>query len=279
MNQYVAIYLRLSKADKRNEVSESIQNQNALLQRFCRQDQELCHYETKLFVDDGYSGLEENRPALQELLQLVKQGRISVVLVKDFSRLSRNHLYLAMLREQFFPMYCTEVISLGDGYDSREKRDGELAMRFKGLFYEYYSRDISRKVKTALAAKKEKGEYAVARAPFGYRRQGEDWKVEEREAVLIRKIFLLAAQGKNCQQIVKLLEKESGDILLYPVKIWRILHNPVYCGMHVWHKYENKMGYRNKSVSLPMGQWNMAEGRQEAIISKELFKKVQKILK
>jgi DNA invertase Pin-like site-specific DNA recombinase len=274
MNQFAAIYLRVSKADKKGQVSESIENQRALLERFCKQDKELCRYETRLFVDDGYSGLEENRPALQELLRLVRQGKVFAVLVKDFSRLSRNHLYLAMLREQLFPSCGTILLSAGDGYDSRQAESNVMVMRFKGLFYEYYSKDISRKVKTALAAKKEKGEYAVAKAPFGYRREGACWRVEKEEAALVYRMYVLASQGKSCAQIAELLHKDSGAVL-YPVKVWRILRNPVYCGKHVWHKYENQLGGKKRSLCLPAEQWKLGEGSHKAIVSQELFRSVQ----
>lgn len=276
MERNVAIYLRLSKADGREGIrSESIKNQQHLLERYIRGDAKLCRYGIRIFEDDGFSGLEENRPALQSMLSLVREGKIYAVLVKDFSRLSRNHLYLASLCEQVFPACHTEFIALGDNYDSRREGEVMLALRFKGLFNEYYSRDISRKVKTSLAAKKEKGEYAVAKPPFGYRSAGGNWIVEKEEAAVVQRIFELAAEGYTNSRIVRILKEEAPSFSMYPMKVYRILQNPVYCGKHIWHKYENLYGKCKKSVLLPKEYWRVEKGSHPAIISEKVFLSVQ----
>ncbi len=271
------MYLRLSKADNREGTrSESIKNQQLLLERYIKEDAELCGYSIKTFEDDGFSGLEEKRPALQDMLSLVRERKIYAVLVKDFSRLSRNHLYLASLCEQVFPACHTELIALGDHYDSRRKEELMPALRFKSLFNEYYSRDISRKVKTSLTAKKEKGEYAVAKPPFGYRSVGENWIVEEEEADVVQRIFALAAQGYTNSGIVHILKEEAPSFPMYPMKVYRILQNPVYCGKHIWHKYENLYGKCKKSVLLPKEYWRVEKGNHPPIISEKIFQSVQK---
>jgi len=275
MERDIAMYLRLSKADGSEGMrSESIKNQQLLLKRYIKGDAELCRYRVRIFEDDGFSGMEENRPALQDMLSLVRRGVIYAVLVKDFSRLSRNHLYLASLCEQVFPACHTEFIALGDNYDSR--REGEImsALRFKSLFNEYYSRDISKKVKTALAAKKEKGEYAVAKPPFGYRMEGGRWVIEETEAAVVRRIFALAAQGYTNSRIAGVLKEEIPSISMYPMKVYRILQNPVYCGKHIWHKYENFYGKCKKSVRLPKECWRVENGSHPAIVPEEIFQEV-----
>ncbi len=291
MERIVALYLRLSKADHRKYsngadsmqgtilpdvcASGSIKNQQALLERYVRLDAGLSQYRTKIFMDDGYNGLEDNRPALQQLLSMTRNGMVYAVVVKDFSRLSRNHLYLASLREQIFPASNTELIALGDHYDSRRDGRDMLVLRFKSLFYEYYSRDISRKVKASLSAKKERGEYAVAKPPFGYQMERGQWKIKEQEASIIRDIFQLAEEGHSYQDIAVKLEKKAFPAKLYPVKVMRILKNPVYCGKHVWHKYENYIGYHKKCMALPKEQWRISEGSHPAIISEETFERVQ----
>ena len=276
MEREIAIYLRLSKADGREGIrSESIKNQQRLLERYIKEDAELCEYSIKIFEDDGFSGLEEKRPALQDMLSFVRKRKIYAVLVKDFSRLSRNHLYLASLCEQVFPACHTELIALGDNYDSRKEEELMLALRFKSLFNEYYSRDISRKVKTSLTAKKEKGEYAVAKPPFGYRSVGGNWIVEEKEANVVRRIFELAAQGHANSGIVHILKEEAPLFPMYPMKVYRILQNPVYCGKHIWHKYENFYGKCKKSILLPKEYWREGRGSHPPIVSEEIFQRVQ----
>lgn len=276
----VSIYVRLSKADQRGCVSESIRNQKQMLLRYYRQQEELACMPVKVYEDDGYSGLREDRPSWQNLMTQVIKGHTAVVLVKDLSRISRDQLYLSDICDRIFPKYQVRLISLGDSYDSNTVFSNLLALRFKNLFYAYYSKDLSRKVKAALEAKKRQGEYAVARAPFGYRRSGESWVIHPGEAALVREMFVLAARGESHTMIAAKLQsraqKQTPECCIYPVKVGRILKNPVYCGMHVWHKYENNIDWKQKGKLLAMEKWKVEKGTHPAIIPDALFAEVQK---
>lgn len=274
----ISIYVRLSKADCRGSESESIQNQKQLLLRYCRQQKEFANLPIKIYEDDGYSGLQENRPAWQKLLAQIRQKQTAVVLVKDLSRISRDQFYLANICDKIFPEYKVRLISIGDSYDSSEDFQNLLALRFKNLFYAYYSKDLSRKVKTALEVKKQQGEYAVARVPFGYRKIGEKWVIHKSEAALVREMFVLARLGENLTTIARKLQgkarREVQECQIYPVKVGRILQNPVYCGIHVWHKYENDIVQKQKGKLLVVKEWQMAPGKHPVIIPKNLFVEV-----
>lgn len=270
-----AIYVRLSKADRRGVVSESIKNQKQLLLQYYYQREELWQFPLMLYEDDGYSGLDTERPAWQSLMRCVENGMIGVVLVKDLSRISRNQLYLSRVCELIFPQYSVRLISPGDSYDSSAPCQNILAVRFKSLFYSYYSQDLSRKVKTALEAKKRQGEYASAKPPFGYRKEGKNWNIHPKEAAMVREMFVLAAMGRHSAQIARCLQGREGEYRIYPVKVWRILQNPVYCGIHVWHRYENNRNIGQVGKLLPKEEWRMESGRHPALIPESLFEKVQ----
>lgn len=111
---------------------------------------------------------------------------MKVLVVKDFSRLSREYLVLARLREQVMPECQVRLVSLGDGYDSDDYKSagfcGGLDISFRELFYEYYCHDISRKVKGALWAKNERGDYVSAKVPYGYRKVNGSLKIQPEEA-------------------------------------------------------------------------------------------------
>ena len=140
----IAIYLRLSKADKeRTRESQSIQNQRALLYKAIREDASFGEYPITAYIDDGYSGLQQDRPALCAMMQKIRQKKVVAVFVKDLSRLSRNHVFLAEFMEKFCPTYQVDLIAVGDGYDSRKEQFVQTATRLRALFYECYSKDIS----------------------------------------------------------------------------------------------------------------------------------------
>ncbi|MCH5267374.1 MAG: recombinase family protein [Lachnospiraceae bacterium] len=220
------------------------------------------------FVDDGYSGMTENRPGYEKLLAGVLTGKIGMVLVKDFSRLSRDHLVLAELREYMFPLYGVRLVAPGDSYDSLYTSEEGLGYSFRSLFYEYYCHDISRKVKKALQAKKENGEYATGAVPFGYESINGIWQIQPEEADILRFLFGEVAAGKSY--------REAGECVgMEAARVWYLLHNPVYLGHQVWHRYENHIGRKKKTSAVCREDWCIRRKAHEAIIDEDVFWQIQ----
>ena len=279
---FVAVYARISRKDEEGSSERSIDNQIQLARAYIERDAVLSQMQIRIFQDEGYTGTNLHRPAVQKLLASIYLGRIQALVVKDFSRLSRNHIQMSALREDTFCRYSVIFVSVADGYDSRKRGMVELGSGIRSIFNEYYCRDVSRKVKYALETKKQSGEYAVSRAPFGYRR-GKDGRfvVCPQEADKVRKIFQMASEGHNCAQIADWLNRQQGGekqisnkqqmSVWQPSKIWRILNNPVYLGVHVWHKYESvyQNGFCTKCLN--PNQWRTQENGHPAMISRELF--------
>ena len=158
----VAMYLRLSKEDEyiRDE-SNSISNQRALIKKHIRSIPELKKMDVAEFKDDGYTGKNMERPGMQELLEQVKAQKISCIVVKDISRFSRDHLETGKYLEQIFPFMGVRFIAINDNYDSKDFVGGigEIDVAFKGILYDFYSEDLSQKIKSSFAAKKAQGKY------------------------------------------------------------------------------------------------------------------------
>lgn len=118
--QKIAGYYRLARRDDDiREESKGITNQRLVIKEYISQDTELCQYEFCEFIDDGYSGTKMNRPGLQELIRHIKNGEFQVVIVKDFSRFTRDYYDLRLYLEQIFPSFGVRFISVNDHYDSR----------------------------------------------------------------------------------------------------------------------------------------------------------------
>ena len=292
MDNKTAFYARISKADQRNSsISNSIKNQTGILYNavsvlnsannniFIKNDN------IQVFIDDGYSGRSARRPAFRKMLARTVLGEIDTILVKDFSRFSREHILMSEFLEQVFPEMGIRFISVTDCYDSA-RNNTSLSTSFKSLFNEYYCKDISHKVKSVLSAKKEAGWYCMANVPFGYTKtsckdnicKDNIYKdsiidVNTEEAKIVHKIFSLAADGLNCREIADILNtggffagrKRSEWNSSY---IWSIINNPFYTGLHVWHKYES-------GIRLPKEYWKTGTGNHSAIISMELYNKAR----
>lgn len=273
-----AIYCRVSRKDSMEcGESQSIHNQMELAWKAVQQEDELCSRELLYFCDDGYTGTNMNRPAVQKMLAGIFMGKIQALVVKDFSRLSRNHLELAELLEVVFPRYQVRVVSIADHYDSRKGPPG-MQEALKNIFYEYYCRDISRKTKNALRAKRECGEGRPGRVPYGYRR-GADGKltVDAQEAERIRQIYEMSIQGEACSRIARKMENREtdGKKKWYASTVWRILHDPVYMGTETWHKYENRYRDGFVTVRIPEQEWKKRKEAVPEIISEKMFQKSQ----
>ena len=269
----VAVYCRVSKREEGE--SRSIENQRCLARDRIAQDEVLSQYRICYFSDDGYTGTNMNRPAVKKLLAGIFSGKIQALLVKDFSRLSRDHLVLAELLENIFLRYPVRVISIADHFDSDHDRPG-LENGIKNLFYEYYCRDISNKTKKALQVKRQNGKGRTGKCPFGYERdpQGQ-LMINPVEAEIVRKIFDLCLEQKNCPEIAEQMAKENNMRRWSAAVVWRMLHDPVYVGQDLWHKSESI--YRNGfvRVELPKEKWNVRDKSHPAIIDREVYEKIK----
>ena len=211
----IALYMRLSKEDDRiQDESNSITNQRAMLKRYIRGQKDLINKPVVEFVDDGISGKTVNRPGLQEMLEGVKKREISTIIVKDISRFSRDYLVSGKYLEQIFPFMGVRFIAINDHYDSNDYVGGigEIDVAFKELLYDFYSEDLSEKVRTSLKARKAKGKFIACYAPYGYKKSKEDrnrLEIDEQAAETVRRIFREYLDGVSMFQIAKNLNEDG----------------------------------------------------------------------
>lgn len=299
MSRYqIALYIRLSKEDSREErESNSIKVQRMLLKKYARE-----HFpegELQEFCDDGYTGTNLERPGVQRLLEEVRNLKINCILVKDFSRFARDYIELGSYLEQIFPFLGVRFISVNDHYDSKEFQGSltDLDVNFKSLLYDLSSKDLSQKVRAALAVRKEKGQYVSANAPFGYEKDPGDRHglvIAEDEAAVVRKIFCLTMEGYTSTQIAKRLNEErvktpvqfkiekgqtgrkpKGTGFLWDGSmVCHILRNEVYIG-HVVQKKYGKDFVGGKNHVRPREEWLVTCNHHEPVVDREVFYRVQ----
>ena len=284
----VGIYVRLSNDDARAGESVSIENQKLLLTKHVReQGWEL----VEIYCDDGFSGTNQNRPALQRMFQDVRLGHINTVLIKDLSRLGRNYLEVGNLAEVFLPEHGCELISLNEKVDEM--------MVFRNWFNEQHSKDTSKKVRSVKKMCAQGGKYMGTYAPYGFRKDPKDkhrFVIDGNTAPIVRKIFELRLEGKGYKAIANYLNEagiipprdyyyreRNGENPLRVNHCWCdgtikvILANEAYIGNLVQSKV-GTVSYKNhKTVAKPKDEWIRAEGTHEAIIDRETWDRAQKI--
>ena len=297
-----AIYCRLSKDDDLSGPSASIQNQRELLCRYC---EEQGWRVAGIFQDDGYTGLNMERPDFQKMLAAVERKMFDVVLTKDLSRLGRNYLQVGQLLEDFFPRQKVRYIALNDAVDSEVENE---ITPFRSLLNEMYSRDVSKKVHSSYLTKAKSGKFTGCLAPFGYRKDPEDKNhllIDEDTAWIVRRIFEWAKNGSGPNRIRRRLEDEEipcpawwnrqkglrdhvtkferenperGRFIWDFTAIQGILANPVYIGAIASQKvnYRFKIGWMGDKKR---EDWIIVEGMHEAIIDRDTYDIVQEKVK
>lgn len=159
------LYLRLSKDDEQEGESVSIGTQRSILLDYCKNN----HYPVyKIYVDDGYSGMNFARPGFQALLEDVEQGAVNMVITKDLSRLGRDYIMTGYYSEIFFQAKGVRYIAIGDDFDTI-KGYNDIAP-FKNILNDMYARDISKKIRAAKHQRAKQGLFIGSQTPFGYQK-------------------------------------------------------------------------------------------------------------
>ena len=303
-----AIYLRLSKEDGDVAVgsrpeSNSISNQKDLIMDYVGRHPEIHVHSVR--VDDGYSGVDFNRPNFQQMLDDIRSGSVDCVIVKDLSRFGRNYIEAGRYIEKIFPMMGVRFIAVTDGYDSFNNAGGsEMMVPFKNLINDAYSRDISIKIRSTLEVKRKRGEYIGAFVSYGYQKSAEDKNqivVDEYAAGVVKDIFRMKLLGMSQQAIADALNekgilpplayKNSIGIRLKtsfdmgetpewnPVSVTRVLKNELYTGVLIQGR-QTTPNYKVKTrVMKPESQWVRIEDSHEAVVSRQDFDLVQELLR
>lgn len=306
----VALYTRMSKEDDdvglygNKEESNSITNQRMLLYEYLKTHPEFQGYEVKEFCDDGFSGKRIDRPQFNEMLDLVRKGKINCIIVKDFSRFCRDYIEIGNYLEQLFPFLGIRFIAVTDNYDSKDSgtETAGLEVAFKNFIADFYSRDTSKKLRSTRSEMAREGKFASANAPYGYLKSPEDKHkliVDEEAAPVVRKIFELKLAGLSALKITKMLN-ESGipSPAQYALQKkrgmdWRrknsisgwdstkvvgILKDERYAGNMVSLKRTLK-GIYGKDTPVEKENWIRVENTHEGIVSYEDFLRVQETFK
>ena len=286
-----ALYARLSSEDLQEGTSVSIETQKKILEDYCK-DNGIIVY--NLYVDDGYTGTNYNRPAFQRLLKDCENKKFNMVVVKDLSRLGREHIETDNYIEKYFPERNIRFVAIGDDYDSESKmQDLDFIVPMRNLFNQFYPADTSKKVRQAFKAKASRGEFIGAQAPFGYKKNDKDKHVliiDEETAPIVKRMFtLIAYHGYGFTKIAKLLSSEkimtpsayqarnsNREYKKNPYdwnlgSVRAIINNETYLGKLVSGK-RSVMSFKNKRViKKDREDWIVVDDMFPPIITQELW--------
>lgn len=305
---YAAMYLRLSRDDEDRDgtiksESDSIGSQRELIKSFIREHSDIELYD--IYVDDGFSGSNFNRPDFKRMISDIEAGRVNCVIVKDLSRFGRDYIEAGRYIQKTFPALSVRFIAITDHYDSMSADTGEssIVLPVKNFINDSYCRDISTKVKSQFEVKRKNGEYVAPFAVYGYQKDKNNKNklvIDDYAADVVRKIFAWRMEGLANSAIADRLnelgilspkeykkskgEKYKGGYKSQAKAMWRsssvkrILTAEVYLG-HLVQGKTQKINYKvNKMVEKPESEWIRVENTHEPIISEDEFSVVQRLL-
>lgn len=289
-----ALYARFSHDENYGSDSDSVAHQKELLADYANS-----HGFTnqKFYVDDGYTGVNFDRPEFKRMLMDIENGLVRTVIVKDLSRLGRNYLMVGQYTEMVFPSHDVRFIAISDNIDSDEGMN-EL-MPFSNLINEWYSRDISKKMRAMIQQKGQSGKRLCTKPIYGYKRDPDDetkWIIDEYAAGIVRRVYAMYLSGMGITEIANTLKDEKvlrpsfyfHEDTRYGNHVERkynwsgatvscFLTKLEYCGDTVNFKF-HRISYKNKKmVKTPEEQRMIFRDTHPAIIDRGTFERVQEL--
>lgn len=306
-------YLRLSHSDEvafEDEAvagietlrSNSIENQKEYIEDYLHSKSEIKLVD--FYIDDGYSGVNFDRPDFQRMLQDIKDKKINCVIVKDLSRLGRNYIEVGKYIERLFPFLGVRFIAINDNFDSADDTaaSNHMIVPFKNLINDAYCRDISIKIRSHLEVKRKRGEFIGAFAVYGYMRGKDKSKliVDPYAAEIVKEIYGMKMDGMSQQAIADELnrlgilspaeyKKEQGSgyktafqthskAKWTAMAVMRVLTNEIYVGTLIQGK-ESTSNYKVKvREKKPQEEWIRVENAHEEVISSADFEIISDII-
>lgn len=296
-DKITALYCRLSRDDEQDGISGSIKNQQAILEKYAKDNG---FKNTRVFVDDGLSGTNFARPAFTEIMELANQGKIGTLIVKDHSRLGRNRLIVGQLLEEGFDELGIRYIAIMDNIDTANGLSDLVPMQ--DLFNEWHAKNTSQKVRNVFKNKGMSGVPLTTNPPFGYEKNPNaknEWIIDEDAAKTVKRIFDLCVKGYGPSQIAK---KLKADKVLTPTECWisigrkcskpptvpygwcsdtvaSILSKQEYCGDTINFRTTTKSFKNKKKIERLQSEWQIFKNTHPAIIEREVFDLVQELRK
>lgn len=200
--------------------------------------------------------------------------------------------------EHIFPFLGIRFKSINDHYDSLN-HDGKtigMDVAFRNLVYDYYSKDLSSKVKTAMRSKQEKGGY-ISCCTYGYKTSPENKHkmiIDEPAAKIVREIFDAVIAGKSTSEIAANLNargiptpqeykgvrrKEKTEPQWTHPRIVYTIRNIKYTGVMTNHTRESRHIRDNNQRRVPMSEWIIHPDAHEAIVSREEWEQANEMLR
>lgn len=278
------IYARLSRPNLKDTQVDVLASQLHHLQEYVSDHADMELIDT--YVDDGWSGLNFNRPDFTRMMEDVKSGKINCIVVRDFSRFGRNYLETGYYLQEIFPAYEVRFISIFDEFDSLTSDANSMIFSMMQIVNDFYSKDISRKICSVYDAKVSKG-FCWGNVPNGYIRRKDGTGrllMDEQIAPTIYLAYHWLNRGVKYAQVARNLNmlglshhspSNNQDDGTNPrwtnFHILFLTQNPLYTGDYTYNRSRNRKYDSSHLGPQPMEEWKYVPNTHPGYISKEAY--------
>ena len=292
-------YVRLSVEDSGRPGADTIETQRELIQSYIDSQSDMALYD--LYCDNGRTGTNFDRPEFERMMDDVRSGKVNCIVVKDLSRFGRNYREAGDYLERLFPLLGVRFVAVNDSFDTltAERTQDGYIVPLKNIMNAVYSKDISRKVRPALATKQQNGEFIGSWAAYGYQKCADDRhqiEPDEETAPVVWDIFQWRLSGLSYQNIARKLNERGipsparyhylkGDAKSerYANTVWsvavvkKILTDKVYLGHMVQGRKRSGFSEGKKPYQVPESEWVIVRNTHQPLIDEDTFRTVQQI--
>ena len=231
-------YLRVSSKAQAGEDRFGLPSQRAMIEEYCSTHEIQI---TEWFVDDGYSGVCRDRPALNRILAgEVTNPPIQYIVVAKTDRIARDvQLYYAL--KFMLQQKGIEILSATEDWSEQDQLTARLLENFMALVAEIERENIKIRLMGGRNQKARNGGYAGGKIPYGYKLSNGEYMIHEAEADVVRRIFAMRKDGHSLDKIVKVLQNDgivsrNGKPLSKGTLQGILRNEKTYMG---WYKYGN----------------------------------------
>ena len=297
-----ALYIRLSRDDGDKLESNSVTNQREILREHLKLHPDISLHD--IYIDDGWSGTNFDRPGFQRMMEDIYAGRVNCVIVKALSRFCRNASGGGQYIDNIFVRYRVRFIAINNGLDtasgSMNAATQLISVGMTNVINESVAATTSVNVRGTLNVNRQQGKFIGSFPTYGYLKDPKDHHkliIDEETAPVVRLIFRRFLAGCSIMGIAKELNRmgipnpsaykrskglkyrhpagEKNDGLWPDSSVRRILRNEMYIGNMIQGK-NTTISYKIRQCrSVPKADWFRVEGTHEAIIDRETFEKAQ----
>ena len=302
-----ALYIRLSCEDEGEKAEScSVTSQREILRAYAAQHPDLRPVD--VYVDDGWSGTNFDRPGFQRMMSDIYAGRVDCVLVKDLSRFGRNAVDAGRYLDDVFTRLQVRFIAVNNCLDTLSSDMNAatrcIAVGVQNVINESVAATTSVNVRGTLNAARAKGEFIGSFPSYGYVKDPADRHhllVDPEAAAVVRQIFAWFIGGKSVLGIARALNErgvpnpsrykqlrgyryrhpagQRADGLWPDSSVRRILTNEMYLGNMV-QGVNTTISYKiRKCRALPREDWIVVEGTHEPIIDRRTFDLAQSLFR